>query len=373
MTDDVDSNGAPHLSDEHLSWYVDGTPVVPGDDPSEPGRIGAHLAGCESCRQRLRRVERTRALIGTPVPPVAPAVRADAVSAAVRSWVAAGESDPRTAGSGLIDDGGPPSIEPRRIRPRRPGLIGAAAAVAAVLVVGVGILVANVVPSSSSSTASRAANAPLSTTVPAFRNAPSAAGSPLGATTQPFAAYGQAELGGLSAPLAQLGSVPSVGALRTTVNRVLSGLGSPAVGSTPTSAASAPGGAFSEGANGADHGAATPSASGPATSATTAPPGGASGGATQDASLPSSLRGCLSSALRATGGSRRIELAASAVYRGAAALVYVFYPSTPAASSPPPSTSSSGGSIAPSPLAAKGATVVVVARRGCGVLASTTL
>ena len=339
MTDGMGTNRAPHLSDEHLSGYVDGSPVVGGDDAGESGRIEAHIARCEHCRQRLRTLERARALIRTPVPPVAPAVRADAVSAVLRTWAVGGERDTGATPSERVDDGGLPSIEALRVRRQRPGFIGAAAAVAALLVVGVGVLVANVVPSSTSSTSNRAASAPPLTTVPALRNAPP------GASPQPFATYGPAELGGTSAPLTRLGTVPSLGALRSTVNRVLSGL---------SSAAPAPSSALSQGGNGSNHSPATPSATGPATTVSGAPSGGASGGVTQDASLPSALQACLSPALGVTGGSRRIELAGSAVYRGTAALVYVFSPSTGASTS-------------------KGATVVVVGRHGCGVLASTTL
>ena len=371
MTDGIDTDGFPHLSDEHLSWYVDGSPVVPGAAAVEPGRIAAHVAGCEPCRRRLQSLQRARAIVRTPVPPVAPAVRADAVSAVLRSWAAAGEPDSRAARPQGADGGGLPSIAALRLRRRRPGFIGAAAAVAVLLVVGVGVLVANVVPSSTSSTANRAASAPASTTVPAFSNAPSApgpaAGASAGATTQPFATYGQAELGGASAPLAQLGSVSSVGALRSTVSRVLSGSSALALGSTATTAP-APASALSQGASGPDHNAATPPASGPATTVTAPPSGGASGGVTQDASLPGALRSCLSSARRATGGARRVELAGSAVYRGTPALVYVLSPAAAASASSSPSASSTGGSTF-----SKGDTIVVVARHGCGLLASTTL
>ena len=353
MTGGMEVNGGAHLSDEHLSWYVDGSPVMPDEDAPEHGRTEAHLAGCEPCRQRLHSFERARALVRTPLPPVAPAVRAGAVSAVLRSWAAEGESQTPVADPKVADDDrGLASIGALRMRRRRPGFIGAAAAAAALVVVGVGVLVANVVPSSNSSTASRAANAPPSTTVPGFSNAPSAAGSSLGATTKPFGTFGQAELGGASAPLMQLGSVSSQSALRSTVNRVLSGLNSLALGSTATTGAPA------------DHNEATPSATGPATTVPGANAAGASGGVTQDAALPSALQSCLSSALRATGGSRRIELAGSALYRGTSSLVYVFSPSTGAL----PSASSTGG-----PTTSKGATVLVVARHGCGVLTSTTL
>jgi len=69
-----------HLSDEHLSAYLDS--AAP-DRPSPAAADAAAIATCASCRQRLDAIEDARALVRRPVAPVAPSARAEAVRAAL--------------------------------------------------------------------------------------------------------------------------------------------------------------------------------------------------------------------------------------------------------------------------------------------------
>ncbi len=116
-----------HLSDEQLSAQLDGElhPARPGEPDAG---AGAHLAACASCRRRRAALADARALVGTPVVPVTPSVKAAAVAAAL----AGGLPEERIAGR-------PPAVTVLASRRPAPRLLVGAAAAVALLVVGVGV------------------------------------------------------------------------------------------------------------------------------------------------------------------------------------------------------------------------------------------
>jgi hypothetical protein len=144
----------PHLTEEELSAHLDGEP---GDGPS----VAAHLAGCAPCRATMADLEFARTVIRTPVPPVAPDVRAASIAAVLRR----------------AEDRRGDSPVPIRSRRGLHVLMGAAAAVL-ILVVAIGIPASLSTTSSSnrSSTASRASAASTPSTAASKAPVPQSSG-----------------------------------------------------------------------------------------------------------------------------------------------------------------------------------------------------
>jgi Putative zinc-finger len=136
MTDDSPSDipGAqaqtersPHLDDETLSALID------GEDPAGDEQAArAHLASCERCSTRIRRLGASTAAVGAPVASPPAGTRAEAVARALDSGAAVAP----------IDEDALPPIPIARTR--SPHLGGIAAAMVAVVALTVGgLLLAN--------------------------------------------------------------------------------------------------------------------------------------------------------------------------------------------------------------------------------------
>jgi hypothetical protein len=311
-----------HLTDEQLSSHLDGVATSDLDEKGAPSTAG-HLATCGTCRQRLAALEAVRDMVRTPVAPVAPEVRAAAIASVLR---AAG----RDLSGGGADDA--PVVMARR-RPQV--LVGVAAAV---LVLGAAIGI------------------PVALSGHGTSGGSEAAGPARPSLSAPSRVFGKATLPQhVTAAISDLGPLDSVGTLRSRVD-----------GLFPTASSAAPTG---QGATGIVPGAAppvpapTPATPAP-TPATPAPtpatpaPSGSGGpalntlGAGQ--ATTSRFEQCLSSATHAVGAAqptRIVQLLATATFKGTSALVYVFQPGT----------------------ATDAQSVVVVARDGCKVLATTSL
>ena len=127
----------PHLTDEQLSWYLDGAPrlaagagheaAAGGDDRVDgvgESDIRSHLAGCAPCRQRLGALEAARALVHTPVPPVPGAVLAAAVAGVLARLDDGADTGADTGADDLADAGSAteskPIVGPQRGPPGPP-------------------------------------------------------------------------------------------------------------------------------------------------------------------------------------------------------------------------------------------------------------
>jgi hypothetical protein len=133
-----------HLNDEQLSAHLDGERPE-GLSGAPEDALETEIAACDPCRLRLAQLAEARALVRTPVVPVAPSMRAAAVEAAIADGLGDG------AGSGP----GPDVVTLASRRPRGRLLSGAAAAVAVLAVVAaVSVAVAHGGPSSTPSAAS---------------------------------------------------------------------------------------------------------------------------------------------------------------------------------------------------------------------------
>jgi hypothetical protein len=160
-----------HLNDEQLSAHLDGEPyeLTPSGPSDESVEVA--IAACDDCRHRLTVLADTRDFVRVPVVAVPPSVRAAAVEAAI-SEALGPETAPASA---------PTVLTPRWSRLRRPaaGLVGAAAAVAVLAVVGISLGLSHRGSSTATSAAApsashapaRGAREPQSATgVPAIRD-----------------------------------------------------------------------------------------------------------------------------------------------------------------------------------------------------------
>ena len=337
MTDGHPTDG--HPTGERLSALLDGVAgfVDAGTDADgrrkEDGRrdeddgakVEEHLAGCAECRARMAALRGARDLMRTPVPPVAPDVRAASIAAILRESeaapVRAGGGAGSGGGVGAGRAGGPTPIRARR-RPQV--LVGSAAAVL-ILAAAIGVpLALSGRSTSGGSTASTAAEASRGAASGGAASGGAASGAHSGGDS-----LGTKDLSKFAnAPITDLGPVDSVEALGARA----ASLGQPNSTATPNAAA-VPGAA-----------AAAPTEPGPSAGGTFAPL----------TTLPtiSAFESCLSSAVRSAGPGRVVQDLATAQFEGKPALVYVF------------GTSSGGSSTGTSarPLA------VATARTGCGVL-----
>jgi hypothetical protein len=307
-----------HLTDEQLSSHLDAASGA-GRDEKAAASIEEHLAVCAPCRQRLAALGAVRQVLRRPLPPVDRDVR----SASIASVMAAVGEDSSgvdaSAGSGV--DGRPAPIAITRRRPQV--LVGAAAAVL-VLAAAIGVPLALAGKSASQSTAS----------------APAAgASSGPDETHQGNRASGTEGISANAADtVSNLGKVGSPEALRVRVAQILPGAS--AAAPTKNAATSSP----------------------PSPTSTTGT--GSSGSKVpgpfsvqRGLGTPGQFERCLSSATRAVGPARTVQLLATATYSGTPALVYVFGPS---------SSGSASGTAARS-------AVVATARDGCRFLATTYL
>jgi hypothetical protein len=320
-----------HLTDEQLSSHLDGV-ADPDIDERVVSSVAGHLASCARCRERLAALGVVRERLQEPVPRLATEVRAASIAAVLRSAAVADGGAPRTA----ADE---PSTLPRR-RPQV--LVGVAAAVLVLgAAIGVPVALSGKSPSANSEASGPAARRPAHT-----QNG-SASATATDTLPDQFGAV-----------IANLGTVDSVGALRSKVAALVphaSAAAPPTTGSaTPTT-----------GPMGA---AATPAK--PAPMATAATPGPGSGGAKQTddgQATASQLEHCLApaihalpSATHAAGPARSVQSVATATFKGTPALVYVLAPASGQASA--------GGPV--------GSVVVVTARAtraDCRVLGTTQL
>jgi len=328
MTDGQLSDG--HLTDEQLSSRLDRVsgfgPDGAGHGESEragqrAGQKGDdHLVSCARCRARMAALEAVRDLVRTPVVPVAPDMRAASIAAVLR------ESEVPQAGAGRAE--GP---IPMKVRRRPQVLVGSAAAVL-ILAAAVGVPLALSGRSTSGGSAGSGA----------VRSSIRASSGPESHNQAASATTGLSNY--LNAPLADLGAVDSVealGARAATLQPLASTVAQNAPLTTGTPTASGKGGSGSN-------------AGGTLSPTATPTPYGASAKSVTPAT-PATItlfEHCLSSAVGAAGLNRAVEALATAVFRGAPALVYVFMPA-------------SGGSVTGK---AAQSVVVATARAGCGVL-----
>jgi hypothetical protein len=113
--------GSPHLDDETLSSLIDGENPA-GDEQA----ARSHLASCEPCGARMRRLEAVAGAVGAPVAPPPPGTHAEAVARALDSVAAVAP----------IDQDALPPIPIARTR--SPHLGGIAAAIVAVVALTIG-------------------------------------------------------------------------------------------------------------------------------------------------------------------------------------------------------------------------------------------
>jgi hypothetical protein len=311
-----------HLTDEQLSSHLDAASGA-GRDEKAAASIEEHLAVCAPCRQRLAALGAVRQVLRRPLPPVDRDVR----SASIASVMAAVGEDSSgvdaSAGSGV--DGRPAPIAITRRRPQV--LVGAAAAVL-VLAAAIGVPLALAGKSASQSTAS----------------APAAgASSGRDETHQGNRASGTEGISANAADtVSNLGKVGSPEALRVRVAQILPGAS--AAAPTKNAATSSPSSPTSTTGTGTGTGSSGSKVPGPFS-------------VQRGLGTPGQFERCLSSATRAVGPARTVQLLATATYSGTPALVYVFGPS---------SSGSASGNAARS-------AVVATARDGCRILATTYL
>ncbi|MGA2037545.1 MAG: hypothetical protein ABSH04_08195 [Acidimicrobiales bacterium] len=207
----------PHPSDERLSAHLDGVEDVA---PAGAPELEDHLARCGRCRDRLAALRSASHLVGLPVAPVSPELKAQAVAVALRAGsneddlaVVEGESESSSTTPSPDHD---PSVPGVRAMPtrwyRRPQVLAGAAA--AVVVLGVAVpLALSARSSSTSAVSSHAASSP---------SASSSTGQSAGTTQVPSGA-------GLSAgpledrekaALPSLGRVSSVEQVVAQLNKV---------------------------------------------------------------------------------------------------------------------------------------------------------
>ena len=271
-----------HPTDEQLSSHLDEVQPTAGSpsagSPSAGSPIDAHLIGCAPCRQRLAALDRVRAIIQTPVPPVSQAIRAASIATVLRT------AEARNA--------------PAPVVRRRPQVLVGAAAAVLVLAVAIGVPLAL----SSHNTAASEASAPTTAVRQSLQpHRSSAAGT--------FAVPGFSAIP--VASISNLGKLASVDALRSRVAGLL-----------PTAASAVPSGQPTTGAV----------APTPYTTATTTPNENENNndnefrvGASKTAS---EFARCLPTAEDAAengaGPAPTVQLLATATYKDTSALVYVF-------------------------------------------------
>ena len=292
-----------HLTDEELSSHLDGVVESDLDSSGVSSSVRDHLAGCGPCRQRLETLGSVRARLRASVDVVDPEVRAASIEAVMATVMATVDVVPR----------------------RRPQVLVGAAAAVLVLAAAVGVPLALVGQSSSSSTRASAPTSPVNRAQagPAHRVDGSAAPRLSESDT---------------ANVSDLGPLSSITRLRSQVV-------SDTQGEFSTAAPEPQG---TQGTAG----------SLPSASANANPNGEASGSATHaatPAATPAQFERCLSSALNAAGATRTVRLLATATFKGTPALVYVFRPVPDASPTANPSRTA----------------VVATARDGCKVLATT--
>jgi anti-sigma factor RsiW len=146
------TGGSAHLDDETLSSLIDGEHPA-GDEQA----ARAHLASCEPCGARMRRLQSVARAVGAPVAPPPAGIHAEAVARALDSVAAVAP----------IDQDALPPIPIARTR--SPHLAGIAAAIVAVVALTIGgVFLTN---SGNSPTNSPSAS-------PAFGSPPTAANPP---------------------------------------------------------------------------------------------------------------------------------------------------------------------------------------------------
>jgi hypothetical protein len=315
-----------HLTDEQLSSHLDGVSARDPDEKVAPS-IADHLATCAPCRRRLAALGAVRERMRTPVEPVAPEVRAASIASVLR----AAELDP--SGAGARSEAGVAEPDEVHAAPivmarRRPQVLVGAAAAVLVLAGAIGIPIAL---SGRSTSGGSEASGPARATA----SAPAGVNGTSGLSQH------------VTSAVSDLGPLESVGALRSRVD-----------GLFPAASSAAP--------TGQPGTASVPAASPPAPPAAVAPT--PSGSGSQDLNntfgaspaMTTQFERCLSSATRAAGSAspaspaspaKTLQLLATATFKGAPALVYVFQPGT-------------GPDVQ---------SAVVVARDGCKVLATTSL
>jgi hypothetical protein len=279
-----------------LSAYLDGEEPQAAPVVAAPGEtFETHLAACGACRGRLDQLAGARDLVRLPVAPVPSSVKAAAVATAMAEGL--------TIGTGRRSA---PTAARRGSQWTRSTRLVAAVAAVALLAVTIGSALALSHGRSGTTMSAAATGAPAHTTTGANR-----AAAPLVATGAPA-----------------LGSVGSVGALRSRLAPLLE------AGHDNAAATAAP-----------------PSAAG-TQSATAASP---SGGFKAAVAVPTELATCVAAARRTVGPADPLALVATVTYGHTPALVVVVRgPGTTSTPEPP--------SLA-----------VVVARSGCRVLARTQL
>jgi hypothetical protein len=325
-----------HLTDEQLSSHLDRMPGLDRDERAGQ-KAGEHLAGCAECLHRLAGLESARDLVRTPVPAVAPDVRAASIASVLRAAEGASVDDRSQAH--------PADAPVAMWTPRRPRVLVGSAAAALVLAVAVGIPLA---------LSSRGASSNSSASAPSTPAASAASAPPHRAS-----ASGTAGLSGKGyVVISDLGTVSSLGELRSRVTTALS----MDVAGSLSGAAPAPQGAAPT-TTGPLAATTTPGAPGAAaTTATTSATGTTGAGSSRQstfngAAALGTFARCLSPAIHAAGSNRTVQFVANAEFRGSPALVYVFQPR-------------SGGSATG---AGAHSVAVVTARDGCRVLGTTTI
>jgi hypothetical protein len=336
-----------HLTDEQLSSHLDELSGIDRDDRA--GQTASeHLAGCVECRHRLAGLEAARDLVRTPVPPVAPDVRAASIASVLR----AAEDTSLDARSQVHTGNAPvPMRTPRR--PRVPVLVGSAAA-ALVLVVAVGVPLALLSHGASSDSTASAPSTPSAS----GGVAASAGSDRLGQQHQRQASGTAGSSGSAHAAISDLGALDSLGQLRSRVTAALS----MDVAAAPSGAASAPTSVPAPTGAAPTTAGAAPTTTGVFGSTATTSTTGTGSFSQSTFNVAAALETapfarCLSSAMRAAGSNRSVQFLASAEFRSAPALVYVFLPA-------------SGGSATGNEAHSL---VVATARDGCRVLGTTTL
>ena len=306
-----------HLTDEQLSSHLDVASGAARQETTAPS-IEEHLVVCAPCRQRLAALEAVRSVLRTSVPPVDLGDRSASI-AFVMATVEESRSD--------VDTSAGPGADGRRapvpITRRRPQVLVGAAAAVLVLAAAVGVPLALAGKSAPHTTAS----------------APSAgANSAPGETHRGALGSGPKSVNAADT-FSNLGTIGSPEVLRARVAEVLPSASSAAAPTKQAAPASPP-----SPTNGSGTGNRGSTVAGPF-------------GVQLGAGRLGQFEQCLSSATRAAGSTRTVQLLATATFSGTPALVYVFGPgSSPSASGP-----------------AARSEVVATARGGCRVLAATPL
>jgi hypothetical protein len=326
-----------HLTDEQLSSHLDGMSGLDRDDGADQ-EVGEHVAACAECRERLAGLEAARELVRTPVPVLAPDVRAASIATVLREAEGATVDDPSHAH---------PAKAPVPVwTPRRPRVLVGWAAAALVLAVAVGVPLALSSHGASSNSSASAPSTPAASAASAQQHRASASGT-AGLSVKGYVV------------ISDLGTFSSLGELRSRVTTALSmDVAGSRSGAAPSPQGAAPtttGPLAATTTTGAPGVAAT-TATTATTSATATTGAGSSGQSTfNGAAALGTFARCLSPAIHAAGSNRTVQFVANAEYRGSPALVYVFRPT-------------SGGSA---PETGAHSLAVVTARDGCRVLGTT--